>query len=152
MSWLCSVHYTLHIARWFNSAHRTLHSEHCTVVQLDHRFLRFPTFTVCGRRAQRHLRLHRLSALFHVHSLVPFETCREIKNKAKILRSQILSALPIYVQSYTLRLVWTSTGHFVHLSSPLVCGHCAPLLYIFTWLLLSQVSFYMSLEAIACVL
>ena len=99
-----------------------LHITHCTVVQLDHRFLRFPTFTVCGRRAQRHLRLHRLSALFHVHSLVPFETCGEMKYKANILRSQLLSAPPICLQSYTLCLVCTSTGHFVHLSSSLVCG------------------------------
>ena len=105
-----------------------LHITHCTVVQLDHRFLRFPTFTVCGRRAQRHLRLHRLSALCHVHSLVPFETCGEMKQKVNILRSQLLSAPPICLQSYTLCLVCTSTAHFVHLSiCPLVCGHCAPL-------------------------
>ena len=119
--WVDYARYTLHIVQ------RTLHSEHCTVVQLDHRFLRFPTFTVCGLRAQRHLRLHRLSALFLVHSLVPFETCGEMKYKANILRSQLLSAPPICLQSYTLCLVCTSTGHFVHLSSPLVCGHCAPL-------------------------
>ena len=94
------THCTLHIAYYkLHIAHYTITP--CTVVQLDHRFLRFPTFTVCGRRAQRHLRLHRLSALFHVHSLVPFETCREVKQKVKILRSQILSAPPIYVQSYT---------------------------------------------------
>ena len=113
--------YTLHIVHHkLHIAHYTI--THCTVVQLDHRFLRFPTFTVCGRRAQRHLRLHRLSALFLVHSLVPFETCGEMKYKANILRSQLLSAPPICLQSYTLCLVCTSTGHFVHLSSSLVCG------------------------------
>ena len=93
------THCTLHIAYYkLHIAHYTITP--CTVVQLDHRFLRFPTFTVCGRRAQRHLRLHRLSQLFHVHSLLPFETCREMKQKVKILRSQILSAPPIYGQSY----------------------------------------------------
>ena len=103
--------YTLHIAhRTLQITHYTI--THCTVVQLDHRFLRFPTFTVCGRQAQRHLRLHRLSALFHLHSLVPFETCGEMKQKVNILRSQLLSAPPICLQSYTLCLVCTSTAHF----------------------------------------